>query len=250
VVRVEVRAAARDAPADPPAAAVSPFSLHFAPYDAQYASHAAPPSPSAKRRRVDAAGADPRTPDRGGGGGGSGGGGADRDVFGQMGAAVREAMEADSAAGHLEMRFDARTQCRTAVFLTSRYASLVHAAPRPAALALYAAHAVPLPGPEGDVLAAAVHDLLHRLDADSEQFLRIAAGDGPAARAALVRSRTRKTFDACGRIVKVRRRAAVRAVQPCSCPPALLLGFAACAAVRLCGCAAVRLCGPAGAVER
>ena len=130
--------------------------------------------------------------------------GMETGVFGEVRAGVLEAMEADSEAGHIELCFDPRTQCRTRVFLTSRYAALVHAAARPAALALYAAHGVPLPGPEGDVLAAVIHDLLHRLDPDSEQFLRIAAGEGPAQRPALVCARTRKTFDGCGRIVKVR----------------------------------------------
>ena len=82
----------------------------------------------------------------------------------------------------------------------------MHGAPRPAAAALYAAHAVPLPGPDGDVVAAWVHDLLHRRDADTQQFLRVNTGDGPAARGRLVWAQSRKTFDGLGRIVKVGQR--------------------------------------------
>ena len=83
----------------------------------------------------------------------------------------------------------------------------MHDAPRPAVLALYKAHAVPLPGPDGDVLACWLHDLAHRLDTDSQHFLRVAAGVGAMARGKLVWVRSRKTFDGWGRIVQVAPRA-------------------------------------------
>ena len=83
----------------------------------------------------------------------------------------------------------------------------MHDAPCPAVLALYKAHAVPLPGPDGDVLACWLHDLAHRLDADSQHFLRVAAGVGAMARGKLVWVRSRKTFDGWGRIVQVAPRA-------------------------------------------
>ncbi len=109
--------------------------------------------------------------------------------------------EEDTGTGYLEIDFDPATQCRTSVFLTTRYAAQRGAA-RPALLAAFASHAVPLSAASVDFLAATLHAAaLRRLGAaDCTQYLRVA---GPAGRPALVREDSRTRFDAAGRVVKV-----------------------------------------------
>jgi hypothetical protein len=138
--------------------------------------------------------------------GGRGGGGWDeaRAVFCDAEERARRVMEEDELAGYLEADFDPGTQRRSNVFLTTRYAAL-RGTSRPALLAAFAAHAVPLPAAAADFLAAALHAaaLRRRGEADCTQYLRVA---GPAGLPALVREDSRTRFDAAGRVVRVRRR--------------------------------------------
>ena len=119
-------------------------------------------------------------------------------------AEMLRAMEDDIEVGFLEITYDPETQRRTHVFLNSRYAAM-RGVSRAELLARFAAHAVDLPSTGPDFLAALLHGMLHRLDAESTQYLRVAAGEGAAGPGMLVCEHSRKRFDGRGRITKVRR---------------------------------------------
>ena len=131
------------------------------------------------------------------------GGGAWDEARGMFSAAeerMRQAMEEDGEVGYLEVAFDPATQLRTHVFLNDRYAA-IRGASRQALLSRFADHAVELPSTEPDLLAALLHALLRRRDAECTQYLRVA---GAAGRAALVWEHSRTRYDERGRVVKVR----------------------------------------------
>ena len=130
---------------------------------------------------------------------GGGAGGEAELVFSAAEERVRQAMEEDGETGFLEVTYDPETQLRTHVFLNERYAALRGEA-RPALLGRLAAHAADLPSPPPDFLAAMLYGLLHRRAADVTQYVRADCGG----RATLLEEHSRKTFDARGRIVKVR----------------------------------------------
>ena len=125
-------------------------------------------------------------------------------IFGTAESEMRGAMEDDVEVGFLDITYDAVSQKRTHVFLNSRYAEMLGAS-RSGLLARFAAHAVDLPSTGPDFLAALLHGMLHRLDAESTQYLRVAAGEGAAGPGMLVCEHSRKRFDGRGRITKVRR---------------------------------------------
>jgi hypothetical protein len=151
--------------------------------------------------------ADAAGPSRGGlgalRGAGVGCGGWDeaRGMFSAAEERMRQAMEEDGEVGFLEVAFDPASQRRTHVFLNDRYAA-IRGASRQALLSRFADHAVELPSTEPDLLAALLHALLRRRDADCTQYLRVAGAGG---RPALVCEHSRKRYDASGRVVKVRR---------------------------------------------
>jgi PAS domain-containing protein len=119
-------------------------------------------------------------------------------VFSAVDERLRQAMEEDTDVGYLEVSYDPASQRRTHVFLNDRYAAL-RGASRPELLARFSAHAVDLPAPPPDFLAALLHGLLGRREADCTQYLRTDC----AGRGALVVEHTRKRFDGRGRVVKV-----------------------------------------------
>jgi hypothetical protein len=123
-----------------------------------------------------------------------------RGMFSAAEERMRQAMEEDGEVGYLEVAFDPASQLRTHVFLNDRYAA-IRGASREALLSRFADHAVELPSTEPDLLAALLHGLLRRHDAECTQYLRVA---GAAGRAALVWEHSRKRYDERGRVVKVR----------------------------------------------
>ena len=134
-----------------------------------------------------------------------GGGGCDawdeaRGMFSAAEERMRQAMEEDGEVGYLEVAFDPASQLRTHVFLNDRYAA-IRGASRQELLSRFADHAVELPSTEPDLLAALLHALLHRRDAECTQYVRLAGSGG---RGALVWEHSRKRYDERGRVVKVR----------------------------------------------
>jgi hypothetical protein len=119
-------------------------------------------------------------------------------VFSAAEERMRQAMEDDGETGYLEVTYDPVSQRRAHVFLNDRFAAL-RGTTRPALLARLAAHTADLPSTAPDCLAALLHGLLHRREADCTQYMRWGCGG----RGVLVEEHSRKRFDGEGRVVKV-----------------------------------------------
>jgi hypothetical protein len=121
-----------------------------------------------------------------------------RDIFAAADQDMRQLIDGDDEVGYLEVSFEASSQRRTDVFFNELYAAM-HGATRRGLLARFSAYAVDLPAPAPDFLAALLHGLLGRRDADWTQYMRMDCGG----RGMLVCEVSRKRFDWRGRIVKV-----------------------------------------------